>query len=547
MPRLSSYFWKIGAGVALLSFGLTSGCALINPHVTWPRPDPPVALDRAIKYANDGREAYKKGVATYSTVPNVLAMGLIPLGAGAIGAAFGGAHSQTIGYLALAGAGAFGLGQWFNNPLRQEVYIAGMNGITCAVEAVLPLKIDKAGLSMGLDHMRKYGAEAEGHAREVARLIAEIDAGVQTPQSQAAARSLASAKEVLARAQQTLADGYVLLDLHERAGELLTTKIGEIDTLVTRQLKNTQADVDSLRLLVQGLGQSVRTLIPVSGKTAELLGAGAKKEFEVQAGTPEEVRQEERRTKLSEQLDARTKDMNIAVGQLSIEASRVNAIVDGAVRSKPSETLKKCGVDEVELTFTLDPPTGLTLPRGKIASITAVGGKTPFSSRLEPQPAQGVSIVPPVGSDRTFTFAASADAPIQEYDLRVEDALHNVQRTKVRVVEAPPSPAPPSPAAGAGGGTGTARTASPVLDEKSLKEFATAIRMKTFTDGGLTITVGDTHVDSTNKIVTTKIVSVSGAKGAKVSDDQIREALLAEGGGPARGMKRENIKIDRTP
>src|SRR5262245_44195473 len=127
MLRSSSYLRKIDTWVVVLSFAFASGCSLINPHVTWERADPPVTLDRAITYANDGWAAYKGAVSTYSTVPNVLALTLIPLGAGAIGAGIGGAPATTIGYLALAGAGGFALGQWFNNPLRQDVYIAGMN------------------------------------------------------------------------------------------------------------------------------------------------------------------------------------------------------------------------------------------------------------------------------------------------------------------------------------------------------------------------------------------------------------------------------------
>ena len=81
---------KLSGIVATLAILVLEGCALINPHVTWQRPDPPTTLDQAIKYANDGREAYKKGMATYTTVPNVLAMALIPLGAGTIGAGIGG-------------------------------------------------------------------------------------------------------------------------------------------------------------------------------------------------------------------------------------------------------------------------------------------------------------------------------------------------------------------------------------------------------------------------------------------------------------------------
>ncbi|MHA1153965.1 MAG: hypothetical protein ACTSQ7_15120, partial [Alphaproteobacteria bacterium] len=41
-----------------------SGCSLLNPHVTWPRPQrgEPLTLQSAIEYANDAQDAYKGAV-----------------------------------------------------------------------------------------------------------------------------------------------------------------------------------------------------------------------------------------------------------------------------------------------------------------------------------------------------------------------------------------------------------------------------------------------------------------------------------------------------
>ncbi len=236
--------------------------------------------------------------------------------------------------------------------------------------------------------------------------------------------------------------------------------------------------------------------------------------------------------------------MNAAVGQLSVQGNHVQAIVDSAVRSKPSETLKKCGVEEVELAFTLDPPAGLTLPRGKFASVTVTGGKGPYIGRFDLQPADGLTILPRDATDRTFNIAASADAPTREYTLRIEDALRNVQRTKVQVVEALATQKSALPVAD--GETGTKnKTLAPVLDETKLKEFASAIQAQTIKDGGLEIVVGDTKIDSAAKVVTVKIVAATNPLGTKVTDDQIRDALLAKGAGTTKGVKREHIKVNR--
>ena len=156
--------------------------------------------------------------------------------------------------------------------------------------------------------------------------------------------------------------------------------------------------------------------------------------------------------------------------------------------------------------------------------------------------------MPPVGTDRTFTFAASADAKIYEYDLRVEDALHNVQRTKVRVVETPAGEKPPSPLPppAAAGGAGAGIKTPLVLDEKNLKAFADSIQGQIIEAAGLKIVVDTVTTDLARKIVTAKIKSAQTTSGAKVTDDAlIIDALITKGDGIARGVRPANVSITR--
>ena len=120
---------------------VVSGCSLLNPHVTWERPEKgqPVTLQSAIEYANRAKDAYKEAVGDQALLTNALGTALIPLGAATLGAGIAGVSAEPLAYLALSGAAIYGVGTWLSSGPRQSVYIAGINGITCAVEAILPL------------------------------------------------------------------------------------------------------------------------------------------------------------------------------------------------------------------------------------------------------------------------------------------------------------------------------------------------------------------------------------------------------------------------
>src|SRR5574341_1289394 len=73
--------------VANLAVGtVLSGCSLVNPHVTWDRPPSGAqTLQDGIEYANRAKDKYKKAIGDQATLTNVMGLGLIPLGAAALG------------------------------------------------------------------------------------------------------------------------------------------------------------------------------------------------------------------------------------------------------------------------------------------------------------------------------------------------------------------------------------------------------------------------------------------------------------------------------
>lgn len=140
-------------------FGLSiSGCASVfNPYVTWDRPTPKpgeeITLKDGIDYANDGKEKYKAAIGDQAWLTNSLGVGLIGLGAAALGLGIAGVSGDAITALGLTGAAGFATGTWLSSRPRQSVYIEGIKGLTCAVEAVLPLNFspkDRAELRRNL-------------------------------------------------------------------------------------------------------------------------------------------------------------------------------------------------------------------------------------------------------------------------------------------------------------------------------------------------------------------------------------------------------------
>ena len=444
---------KFRATIAVLlvcSSLAVSGCSLLNPHVTWDRPDPKdgtITLTMAIEYANDAKDAYKGAVGDQALLTNALAMALIPLGGAALGAGIHGVSAEPLAYLALSGATIYSAGTWLSSTPRQDIYIAGIFGITCAVEAVLPLQFSSGRLHNGLNDLNTQAGLAEQHAREVTRLIAEVEGIAQdkTAQTTSAAESVESARRIMEMAQSNYGDGISLSHLQGRAGQLLVAKIDDIDALVAKQLKTTQRDLQSLAAIIQGLGHTARTLTPLPAGAAQLLGARAEP-GEIAVESEDLVTADERKKRLKELVDALNdalKAMNGAVGMLSAASTKVGAIVNSVTRSKPSDTLKKCGVEEVAIAFTLIPAGDITLRQGKDVRIVARGGSAPYKAYLTPQPADGVSVEPPIGLDSTVRVKATDKAPPNEYQLLIEDATLNVQSVKIIVVgteeKAPPT------------------------------------------------------------------------------------------------------------
>ncbi len=435
----------------LVVSALLAGCSLFNPHVTWKRPqeNQAITLDTAISYANRGKDAYKAAIGDQAIFKNTLASALIPLGAATLGAAVAGVDKEVLVYLALTGAAGFGIGTWLTSEARDSVYLAGTNGLTCAVEAVLPLYNADQDLAAHLEVLHgNYGTVFEEiqNASNFASQIEGLANNEQTPQTKAARQSIATAQSALDQARQHYEQGVQLVGLINRSGQVLIAKVDDIGAAVDKQIKSTVPDLQSLPTIIAGLAQSARTLAPLGGDALALLpgaevGAIPKEGFQAQSKTLTALPTGGRLQLLEQGLDATIANLNRALGPLSAESTAVAAIVEAATKTKPTDTLKKCGVEEVETGFTMKPAGPFVLKPGQNQQIAARGGKAPFKASLSPQPADGVTLFNPLGHGSNFVIVVSDKAKPAEYKILFEDAVPHDQTVALKVVAAqPPEP-----------------------------------------------------------------------------------------------------------
>lgn len=549
-----------------------SGCTLTNPHIVVPRPeareysivvtDPAtgkkttfseaagVSLDDGIAYANLHKDAYKGAIGDQTVLNNRLATGLIPLGAATLGAAIGGASAETIGYLALAGASVYTLGQWYSRPERKAVWVAGMNGMTCAVEAVLPLRINRQALAHDLDLLRRNAAVASAKTREASRLVTEIQglAGGPVVSTTAAAASLATASEVLGRARQVYGDGFSLYVLSGRMGDVLVQHVDRIDTLVNKQLNNTVPDVETLPNLISGLGQTARTLTGLTGGAAALFDKADILLAPTDVGVARADNQQRllaidtRQVQLEQQLTKVLADLDEALGTIKWASVSIEAKVNNATRSKPSETLQACGIKEVEsvsFAMSVSPPGEIQVAKGKSRVLLVKGGIRPYRARLDRLSAPGVTVSQDFDSGRTITIVADANAEDDTYTLFVVDAASGAAQQIISIKLTVGTPTLQSL-------TGATLSVVPAQPLTKAEQFVSKLKVSPCEDWDFNLEGGTFQlvapvVSGAQRDMVTVTLGTDGKHTKEVSEDTLRTKIAALG--RDRSVSKDKISI----
>lgn len=436
--------------VALLCVSVIAGCTgVTNPYVKpQGRPEAPT-LDQAIKYANDAKGNYQTALGNQGKLNTWLGIGLVPLGAATLGLAVTGASQTAVTVLGLTGAAAYGTATWLRSEPQQRAYIAGYNAINCAIEAVVPLRLDTKSpeysrFIASMNVIDNKIADVETQIGAVERLIVQVE-----PTAGSGDRLVVRAKEEVTAARSivdsavTARQGGTSLALEiAGAGNNLTVAVDRIAGQVDEAILSNQPDIQALTSIIGGLGQAYSKFTVVPESSAERLGGA---EVTAQAGPAGDLSRE-----LGE-LQRRAAD-------LSVGQRRVADFVNALVAKKPVESLKNCGVDLDQLTaqqLVIDPAGPVEFAEGQAGSVglIIVGGRAPYAVQLVDEAATGLSVrqVEPFGP--AFLVQATAEAVPGQYSIYVADAAG--QRKYVSVVVKARPDTQPRP---------TASVADPIFD-----------------------------------------------------------------------------------
>jgi hypothetical protein len=402
--------------VSLLSL---VGCSLVNPHVRWPRP-PGTTLADAMKYAQAAMDRYSDAIGDQAVLNNGLALGLIPLGASALGLGMTGGNPAAITALGLTGASAYASGSWVGSRTKSMIYVQGKMAVTCAVDAVRPLEIDEPYLARILGELNQAIASVEDAGRRVRQ---EADAEVGRSRDKFRAQIAEAREEVrdadrpLAEARQTYGAGVALSQEVRQAGQALISAVDRIAAQVDQALVNNQPDLAALPGVIASLGQLSTQFGPAPKPKAAADKIG---------------QQGEGPDKLNDAVVTLRRNLK----DLSAKAALVAALVESVARNSPSKTLQGCGLKDVAGGFTVE-PAALEFKEGSegTKSLFITGGRTPYTAEPLEQPMEGLSLPHAVWWGPRIDVVAKKPKG-GPYTLRITDATGQSKSATLTVVKA---------------------------------------------------------------------------------------------------------------
>lgn len=345
-------------------------------------------LPDAIDDADSQSTAYSKAASQYSQFRNGTALGAGVTGIAAVllGAMNHGSQNLRIG---LSGASAAMLGLWgyYDNRPRQQVYLAGVTAITCAVEAVRPL------LQTEEQH-DKMAADESALRRALATFQTDLRSGAaRGPGAKLTLDDATTAEDAAVSVLKTA----TAFDLaYDSVGVELREKVREIVVAVDAQVVKTDPDPAAMSKVIGGFSPSIPKLgtSAVSGAAAgQLKGQGAPDWFDADVNglkTSTEL--------LRLDIDARTKPVDV---DKTLSTCKV-ADVAGKLKVSPAETAHAVAKVPTSLVYVISSGT-LPLTVGLTGEYTA--GAFTYNY-----------------ADSTVTVSITKDAVGQKSTLTIADA-----------------------------------------------------------------------------------------------------------------------------
>ena len=504
-----------------------SGCAIVNPHETLRKPSgpPPTTIVEGIKYADEAKRAYGTAVARQSQLRTWLGIGLIPLGAAALGLGVTGGAPATIAALGLTGAAGYGLGTWLESKPNQKAWLAGYHATTCAVDAVLPLLyVEQNSVAIDRDIAALDAAITELDAKlgSVRALLIGVPENPPTAVAELvrlARERVTEGEAVRASALDTRSKALRMKQEAAVAGASLKEAVDRISAQVSVQLVEATADLSALSSIVGGLANSYGQFVRVpegqvsGGSVATGQGEGTDPEL-----------------KPYEKLTTAVTELENAIRAARTAIQRVADTVNAVTASKPIEKLRACGVtDSIVAPMTLEPAGAIELEVGKVmvGARTIRGGASPYFVEPQGDTVDGLTVRKGDMNTAAFVVQITTKTPAGQYLLLVTDKTG--QRVFVTV----------NVKAGQGGGTGAGgtgtTTSSTTPADSPLARVAAAVKA-----GGPTplpmsgsqvdVTLTAAEVDDKRLLIDVVVKARGGSTTAEivrsVKDEDIVQAVL---------------------
>jgi hypothetical protein len=224
-------------------------------------------MDYAWTYADATADAYTAKISEEFTRQQNLSTGLIGLGGLAIGLAAGHAHPDALKLTALTGGLGYQIGSLNTNQGRNQIYLAGAKAISCAKDAIKPLRIREnsiKNITTSTATLRDAAIAASAAAGALVTQVGRVPAdnidtatGVQKAQI-----SLDRYTTDIAQANAAIGRAATLVQKIETAGTTLEIQVDNIRSTVSDALNGTVGDLSNLPRIIASTSDYVNVFAP---------------------------------------------------------------------------------------------------------------------------------------------------------------------------------------------------------------------------------------------------------------------------------------------
>ncbi len=404
----------------------TSGCAsLFNPHISL-TPETNPTMPKAIKYANDHIDAYRKGMGDQANLSSWTGAVLIPLTAVTVALGIHGGHTNAITNLALGGAAAYGLSSWLSSPNRSLVYAEGIGAMNCAKQAILPWYVSD-------DWMKKFStalAELSTRGGTLATQLAELRAltsvleeltTANDPQVKAAKALVESVSRLLVDTAVTRQNGFVLKRRLALAGQTLVFAVDRIAGEVDKALLSTVPSLTALPGIIASLSPAADMFRQAPPTAAAETQEKADKTMTIGAQSLTEDKKDKTNVARAE-LTKKTQEVGNTVIMLASAEGTVRVSVGNFEQPIPTAVLKVCGVSENDIIKPLRvlPDNKVTMTAGETITVFLSGGSGQYAATATGE-VKGLTVSQPVPLGEAVRIVTTAETPATETNVLVKD------------------------------------------------------------------------------------------------------------------------------